>query len=47
MGNYLQLKGKQLEDKENNPLFIKDKGDEFYRNNDFYSAINAYSGAFR
>jgi len=30
-----------------NPLFLKDKGDEFFRNKDFYSAINAYSAAFK
>lgn len=30
-----------------NPLWLKDKGDEFYRNKDFYSAINAYNQAFR
>lgn len=26
---------------------MKDKGDEFYRNKDYYSAINAYSAAFK
>ena len=26
---------------------MKDKGDEFYRNKDYYSAINAYNSAFK
>ncbi|CAD8163326.1 unnamed protein product [Paramecium pentaurelia] len=30
-----------------NPLFLKDKADEFFRNKDYYSAINAYSAAFK
>lgn len=30
-----------------NPLWLKDKGDDFYRNKDYYSAINAYDTAFR
>lgn len=30
-----------VEDKD--PLWLKDKGDHFYRRNDFYSALNAYS----
>ncbi len=30
-----------------NPLWLKDKGDEFYRNKDFYSALNAYNTAFK
>lgn len=32
-----------IEDKD--PLWLKDKGDHFYRRNDFHSAINAYSKA--
>jgi hypothetical protein len=31
-----------MEDKVN-PVFMKEKGDGFYKNNDFYSAINAYN----
>jgi len=30
-----------IEDKD--PLWLKDKGDHFYKRHDFYSAINAYS----
>ncbi|CAD8091287.1 unnamed protein product [Paramecium sonneborni] len=30
-----------------NPLFLKDKADEFFKNKDYYSAINAYSAAFK
>jgi dyslexia susceptibility 1 candidate gene 1 protein len=32
-----------IEDKD--PLWLKDKGDHFYRRNDFHSAVNAYSKA--
>lgn len=32
---------------ESHPLFLKDKGDEFFRNGDFVSAINAYTKALR
>jgi len=30
-----------IEDKD--PLWLKDKGDHFYKRNDFHSALNAYS----
>jgi len=30
-----------VEDKD--PLWLKDKGDHFYKRNDFHSAINAYT----
>ena len=30
-----------IEDKD--PLWLKDKGDHFFKRNDFYSAVNAYS----
>ncbi len=30
-----------------NPLWLKDKGDEFFRNKDYYSAQNAYQQAHR
>jgi len=30
-----------------NPLWMKDKGDEFFKNNDFLSAINAYNSALQ
>ena len=33
--------------RENNPLFLKDKGDDFFKNKDYYSAINAYGQAFK
>ena len=29
--------------KEFNPLYLKKKGDEFFTNHDYYSAIDAYS----
>ena len=30
-----------IEDKD--PLWLKDKGDHFYKRNDFYAAVHAYS----
>ena len=33
--------GSDLDNK--NPLWVKDKADEFLKNNDFYSALNAYN----
>lgn len=30
-----------------NPLWLKDKGDDFFRNKDYYSAMNAYNSAFK
>lgn len=30
-------------DDSSNPVWLKDKGDEFYKNHDYYSAINAYN----
>jgi dyslexia susceptibility 1 candidate gene 1 protein len=33
--------GEDFENK--NPLWLKDKADEFFKNKDFYSAQNAYS----
>lgn len=30
-----------------NPIWLKEKGDEFCRNKDFLSAINAYQNAFK
>jgi len=41
----IQKTGK--EDDTENPLWLKDKADEFYRNGDYFSAINAYSSAYR
>ena len=32
-----------IEDKD--PVWLKDKGDHFFKRNDFYSALNAYSKA--
>lgn len=37
--------GDDLENK--NPLWLKDRGDEFYKNQDFLSAIMAYNQAFK
>ncbi len=37
--------GDDIEQK--NPLWLKDKGDEFVKNKDFYSAINAYTQAHK
>ncbi|EAR87721.1 tetratricopeptide repeat protein (macronuclear) [Tetrahymena thermophila SB210] len=37
--------GDDLENK--NPLWLKDRGDEFYKNQDFYSAIMAYNQAYK
>ena len=30
-----------------NPLWLKDKADEFYKNKDYYSAMNAYNAALK
>ena len=30
-----------------NPIWLKEKGDELYRNKDYLSAINAYQNAFK
>ena len=35
--------GQELDDR--NPIWIKEKGDNFFKNNDFQSAINAYNQA--
>ncbi|KAL4480776.1 hypothetical protein ABPG72_001645 [Tetrahymena utriculariae] len=37
--------GDDLENK--NPLWLKDRADEFYKNQDFYSAIMAYNQAYK
>ena len=39
---YFFFKKFSKDDRENNPLFLKDKGDDFFKNKDYYSAINAY-----
>jgi len=36
------LKGKKSGDSHLNPLYLKSKGDEFFQNKDYYSAITAY-----
>jgi dyslexia susceptibility 1 candidate gene 1 protein len=38
-------KGEDLEQR--NPLFMKDKADRLFMNNDFFSAVNAYSEVVR
>lgn len=30
-----------------NPLWLKDKGDEFFKGKDFLSALNAYTSAYK
>lgn len=37
--------GDDLENK--NPLWLKDRADEFYKNQDYYSAIMAYNQAYK
>lgn len=32
---------------QDNPLFMKDQADQFFRNKDFYSAINVYTAAYK
>ena len=41
----LQNNANSINSVENNPLYLKSKGDELYRNSDYYSAINYYSNA--
>lgn len=45
MNNSL-LNSKETNPGEESPIWLKDRGDEFYRNSDYLSAINAYSAAF-
>jgi len=42
-----QIQKTSEKDDTENPLWLKDKADEFYRNGDYFSAINAYSSAYR
>src|SRR3546814_16196626 len=44
LGRHISRKnGANIEDED--PTWLKAKGDDFYRNNDFRSAVNAYSAA--
>jgi tetratricopeptide (TPR) repeat protein len=42
-----KLKDGETETEYNNPLWLTDNGDNFLKNGDYYSAINAYSSALR
>lgn len=35
----------EIEDKD--PLWLKDKGDHWYKRNDYYSALNAYTKSIK
>ena len=41
----MKMKNQNIKDNENNPLYLKSKADEFLKNKDYYSAINAYNSA--
>lgn len=45
-----KTKGNATETKDGdqeNPLWLKDKGNDFFQNKDYYSAINAYNSAYK
>ncbi|XP_060067258.1 dynein axonemal assembly factor 4-like [Ylistrum balloti] len=43
----MELQDKDLTEEERNPMFLRDKGNGFFKAGDFLSAINAYTHALR